>query len=144
MFVVYAAFGPAAEPPVIGEASTGPRGEGLAERNVEEDRYAWRRLSWREWGSASRVHPAVDVRGDAVEVWLVQVGLDELPRCALASERSSRAPASPTPDVASPVLATVGRGAWAAGEARPVRTGVQLIGDGTAIAGVRREPACGR
>ncbi len=30
--------------------------------------------------------PAVDVRGDAVEVWLVQVGLDELIRCALKSE----------------------------------------------------------
>jgi hypothetical protein len=87
VFVVYAAFGPAAEPPVIGEASSGPRGEELAERNVEDDRYAWRRPSWREWGSASRVHPAVDVRGDAVEVWLVQVGLDELPRCAVASER---------------------------------------------------------
>ena len=30
--------------------------------------------------------PAVDVRGDAVEVWLVQVGLDELIRCALKTE----------------------------------------------------------
>ena len=54
------------------------------------------------------------------------------------------APASPTPDVVRPVLVTVGRGGSAAGEARPVSTGVQLIGDGTATAGGRREPACGR
>jgi hypothetical protein len=36
--------------------------------------------------SARRVRPAVDVRGNAVEEWLVQVGLDELPCCALESE----------------------------------------------------------
>jgi hypothetical protein len=71
---------------VIGVASSGPRGEGLAERYTAEDRYGWRRPNWLEWGSARRVRPAVDVRGDAVEVWLVQVGLDELPRCALESK----------------------------------------------------------
>ena len=30
------------------------------------------------WGSARRGRPAVEGRGDAVEVWRVQVGLDEL------------------------------------------------------------------
>jgi len=39
------------------------------------------------WDSARRVRPSVDVRGEVVEVWLVQVGLDELPRFAVASER---------------------------------------------------------
>jgi hypothetical protein len=97
-----------------------------------------------EWGQRPSGSPGVDVRGDPVEVWLVEVGLDELPGFALESERSSRAPASPAPDVVRPVFVTVGRGGWAAREARPVSTGVELIGDCTAIAGVRREPACGR
>jgi hypothetical protein len=88
--------------------------------------------------------PAVDVRGDPVEVCRVQVGLDELPRCALGSEPLTEgAPASPTPGAARPKFVTVGTGGWAAREARPVSTGVKLYGDCTAIAGVRREPALG-
>ena len=58
----------------------------LADRSAEEDRYAWRRPDWLEWDSARRVRPAVDGRGNAVEVWLVQVGLDELIRLVLESE----------------------------------------------------------
>jgi hypothetical protein len=88
--------------------------------------------------------PAVDVRGDPVEVCRVQVGLDELPRCALESEPLTEgAPAPPTPGAARPKFVTVGAGGWAAREARPVSTGVKLYGDCTAIAGARREPAFG-
>ena len=74
VFVVYASFASGAEPQVIGVASSGPQ----AEWYVEVDRCAWRRPDWLEWDSARRVRSAVDVRGDAVEVWLVDVGLDEL------------------------------------------------------------------
>ncbi len=66
-------------------ASAGPRAEEVTEWYVEEDRYGWRRPDWLEWDSARGVRSAVDGRGDAVEVWLVQVGLDELPRCAVES-----------------------------------------------------------
>ncbi len=78
VFVVYASCGLAAEPKVIGVASSA--------MPSRKDRYGWRRPTWLEWGSARRVHSGVDERGDAVEVWLVQIGLDELPRLALASE----------------------------------------------------------
>jgi hypothetical protein len=86
MFVVYASFGSGAEPQVLGVASSAPRAEELAERYVGEDRYGWRRPDWLEWDSARRVRPAVDGRGNAVEVWLVQVGLDELIRLVLEPE----------------------------------------------------------
>ena len=86
VFVVYASFASGAEPQVIGVASSGPRAEELAERYTEEDRCAWRRPDWLEWDSARRVRSAVDVRGDAVEVWLVDVGLDELIHFVLESE----------------------------------------------------------
>jgi hypothetical protein len=86
VFVVYASFGSGAEPQVLGVASSAPRAEELAERYAEEDRYGWRRPDWLEWDNARRVRPAVDVRGDAVEVWLVEVGLDELIRFVLESE----------------------------------------------------------
>jgi hypothetical protein len=71
---------------VIGVASSAARTEELAERYVEEDGFAWRRPDWLEWDSARRVRPAVDGRGNAVEVWLVAVALDELTRFALESE----------------------------------------------------------
>jgi hypothetical protein len=86
VFVVYASFASGAEPQVIGVASSGPRAEELAERYTEEDRCAWRRPDWLEWDSARRVRSAVDGRGDAVEVWLVDVGLDELIHFVLESE----------------------------------------------------------
>jgi hypothetical protein len=86
VFVVYASFGSAAEPQVIGVASSTPRAAELAERYAEEDRCVWRRPNWIEWDSARRVRPAVDGRGDAVEVWLVQVGLDEVTRFVLETE----------------------------------------------------------
>ncbi len=70
----------------MGVASSGPRAAELAERYTEEDRCAWRRLDWLEWDSARRVRSAVDVRGDAVEIWLVDVGLDELTHFVLESE----------------------------------------------------------
>jgi hypothetical protein len=57
VFVGYASFGSAAESQVIGVASSGPRAEELAERYVEEDRFAWRRPTWLEWDSARRVCP---------------------------------------------------------------------------------------
>jgi hypothetical protein len=44
------------------------------------------RPNWLEWDSARRVRSAVDGRGDAVEIWLVDVGLDELIHFALESE----------------------------------------------------------
>jgi hypothetical protein len=88
--------------------------------------------------------PAVDVRGDPAEVCRVQVGLDELPRCALGSEPLTEGHwRPPMPGAARPMFVTVGTGGWAAREARPVSTGVKLYGDCTAIAGVRREPAFG-
>ncbi len=62
----------------MGVASSGPRAAELAERYTEEDRCAWRQPGWLEWDSARRVRSAVDIRGDAVEMWLVDVGLDEL------------------------------------------------------------------
>jgi hypothetical protein len=86
VFVVYASFGSGTEPQVLGVASSAPRAEELAERSAGEDRYGWRRPDWLEWDSARRVRPAVDGRGNAVEVWLVQVGLDELIRLVLESE----------------------------------------------------------
>ena len=86
VFVVYASFGSGAEPQVIGVASSAPRAEELAERYAEEDRCVWRRPNWIEWDSARRVRPAVDVRGNAVEIWRVEVGLDQLVRFALESE----------------------------------------------------------
>jgi hypothetical protein len=86
VFLLYASFGSGAEPQVLGMASSATRAEELAERYAEEDRCAWRRPSWLEWDSARRVRPAVDRRGDAVEVWLVQVGLDELTRFTLETE----------------------------------------------------------
>jgi hypothetical protein len=48
VFVGYASFGSAAESQVIGVASSGSRAEELAERYVEEDRFAWRRPTWLE------------------------------------------------------------------------------------------------
>jgi hypothetical protein len=86
VFVVYASFGSGAEPQVLGVASSAPRAVELAERYAEEDRYGWRRPDWLEWDSARRVRPAVDGRGTAVEIWLVQVGLDELIRLVLEPE----------------------------------------------------------
>jgi hypothetical protein len=87
---------------------------------------------------------AVDVRGDAVEVWRVQVGLDEFTRCALESEPLiERHQRPPTPGVVRPMLVTVGTGGSAAREARPVSSGVKPPGDCTAIAGLRPQPACG-
>jgi hypothetical protein len=86
VFVVYASFGSSAEPQVLGVASSATRAEELAERCVEEDRCAWQRPDWLEWDSARRVRRAVDEHGNAVEVWLVQVGLDELIRLVLESE----------------------------------------------------------
>ena len=95
------------------------------------------------WDSARRVRPAVDVRGDAVEVWPVQLGVDELTRCALASEPLIEGTSVPKPCLARPMLVTVGTGGSAAREARPVSTGVKLHGDCSAIAGPRPQPACG-
>ncbi len=86
VFVVYASCGSAAEPQIIGVASSVTRAEELAERYAEEDRCGWRRPNWLEWDSARRVRPAVDVRGNAVEVWLVQIALDELTRVVLEIE----------------------------------------------------------
>ena len=89
--------------------------------------------------------PGVDVRGDPVEVWLVQAGLDELPRCALGTEplAEDQLQRRFRPGVVRPVFVAVGTGGSAAREARPVSTGVELHGECTAIAGLRREPACG-
>ena len=84
--MVYASFASGAEPQVMGVASSAMRAEELAGRYVEEDRCAWRRPDWLEWDSARRVRSAVDGRGDAVEVWLVDVGLDELIHLVLESE----------------------------------------------------------
>ena len=86
MFVVYASFGSGAEPQVLGVASSAQRAAELADRSVGEARYGWRRPDWLEWDSARRVRPAVDGRGNAVEVWLVQVGLDEVTRFVLETE----------------------------------------------------------
>jgi hypothetical protein len=86
VFVVYASFGTGAEPQVLGVASSAIAAEKLAERYADEERYGWRGPDWLEWDSARRVRPAVDGRGNAVEVWLVQVGLDELIRLVLETE----------------------------------------------------------
>ena len=86
VFVVYASFASGAEPQVIGVASSATRAAELAERYTQEDRCGWRRPDWLEWDSARRVRSAVDGWGDAVEVWLVDVGLDELIRFVLESE----------------------------------------------------------
>jgi hypothetical protein len=86
VFIVYASFASVTEPQVLGVASSLPRADELAERYAEEDRCAWRRPNWLEWDSARWVRPALDERGNAVEVWLVQVGLDELTRVTLETE----------------------------------------------------------
>ncbi len=57
VFVVYASCGSAAEPQIIGVASSVTRAEELAERYAEEDRCAWRRPNWLERDSARRVPP---------------------------------------------------------------------------------------
>jgi hypothetical protein len=86
VFIVYASFGSTAEPQVLGVASSPIAAEELAECFAEQDRCGWRRSDWLEWDSARRVRPAVDGRGNAVEVWLVQVGLDEVTRFVLETE----------------------------------------------------------
>jgi hypothetical protein len=86
VFVVYASFASGAEPQVMGVASSGTRAAELAERYTKVDRCAWRRPDWLEWDSARRVRSAVDVRGDAVEIWLVDIGLDELTHFVLEFE----------------------------------------------------------
>jgi hypothetical protein len=86
VFVVYASFASGAEPQVMGVASSGTRAAELAERYTKVDRCAWRRPDWLEWDSARRVHSAVDGRGDAVEIWLVDIGLNELIHFVLESE----------------------------------------------------------
>jgi hypothetical protein len=86
LVVVYASFTSAAESQVIGVASSAARAEELAERCAEQDGYAWRRPDWLAWDSASRVRPAVDGCGTAVEIWLVAVALDELSRFMLEPE----------------------------------------------------------
>jgi hypothetical protein len=86
VFVVYASFGTGAEPQVLGVASSAIAAEKLAERYADEERYVWRGSDWLEWDSARRVRPAVDARGNTVEVWLVTIGLDELTRFTLEAE----------------------------------------------------------
>ena len=84
--MVYASFGSGVEPQVLGVASSVARAVELAQRYVQEDRCVWRGSDWLEWDSVRRVRPAVDGRGEAVEVWLVQVSLDELTRVVLETE----------------------------------------------------------
>ncbi len=95
----------------------------------------------------SRTAPArftpASICGDAVAVWLVQVGLDELLRFVLDSQALIEGTSVPTPGVVRPVLVTMGTGGSAAREARPVTTGAELLGDCNAIARMRREPAFG-
>jgi hypothetical protein len=86
VFIVYASFGSTAEPQVLGVASSATAAEELAERFAEQDRCGWRGPDWLEWDSARRVRPAVDGRGNTVEVWLVTIGLDELTRFTLEAE----------------------------------------------------------
>jgi hypothetical protein len=85
VFLIYEAFGSGAEPQVLGVASSAPRAAELADRYAEDERYEWGRPDWIEWDSARSARPAVDVRG-AVEVWLVEVGLDEVTRVVLETE----------------------------------------------------------
>ena len=84
--MIYEAFGSGAEPQVIGVASSATGAEVLAERYADDERYAWRRPDWIEWDSARSVRPAVDVRGETVEVWMVKVGIDEVTRVVLETE----------------------------------------------------------
>jgi hypothetical protein len=109
--VVYASVGSGAEPQVIRVASSTTRAEELAERQVE-DRCAWQRPDWLEWDSARRVRRAVDGHSNAVQVWLVQVGLDELIRCVAESEPpvEEHDRRRPLPSAAGPVFMTVGTG----------------------------------
>jgi hypothetical protein len=76
---------------------------------------------------------------------MAQIGLDELPRFALGTEplAEDNLQRRLRPGAARPVFVTVGTGGSAAREARPVSTGIELLGDRTAIAGVRRKPAFG-
>ena len=53
---------------------------------ADEERYAWRRPDWIGWDSARSARPAMDARGNTVEVWLVAVGLDEVTRFVLETE----------------------------------------------------------
>jgi hypothetical protein len=46
VFVVYASFGSAAEPQIIGVASSGPPAAELADRYADQDRYGWRWPTW--------------------------------------------------------------------------------------------------
>src|SRR4051794_18009449 len=86
VFIVYASFASMADPQVLGVASSAQRAEQLAERFAKQDRCGWRQPDWLEWDSARRVRPAGDPRGSTVEVWLVQIGLDELTRFTLEAE----------------------------------------------------------
>jgi hypothetical protein len=86
VFVIYASFGSGAEPQVIGVASSATRAEELADRYADDERYEWRRPDWTEWDSARSARPAIDVQGEAVEVWMVEVGLDEVTRVVLETE----------------------------------------------------------
>jgi hypothetical protein len=84
VFVVYASLESAAESQFIGVTSSATGAEELAERYAGVDRYGWRPAGWS--GTAPGGCAPVDGRGNAVEVWLMEVGLDGLFRLVLESE----------------------------------------------------------
>jgi hypothetical protein len=86
VFVVYASFASGAEPQMMGwrhrarEPKSWPSGMPRRTAARGAGRAGWSGTAPR------RVRSTVDGRGDAVEVWLVDVGLDELIHFVLESE----------------------------------------------------------
>src|SRR3954464_4724769 len=77
VFLIYEAFGDRTEPQVVGVASAAERAEELAAVHTQAEQYQWRQEGWTDWDSVRRTRPAVTGFGDPVEVWIVEVPLDE-------------------------------------------------------------------
>jgi hypothetical protein len=86
VFLIYEAFGDRAEPQVVGVASAAERAEELAAAYTQAEQYQWRQEDWTDWDSVRRTRPAVTGLGHPVEIWIVEVPLDEVRPFILETE----------------------------------------------------------
>jgi hypothetical protein len=59
---------------------------GAGRQHAEVQQYQWSRQDRSDWDSVRTARPAVDGRGDPVEVWILEAPLDEMRPFALESE----------------------------------------------------------
>jgi hypothetical protein len=84
--LVYETFGAGAEPQVVGVASSADRTQELAVSTPRFSSTSGAARTRSDWDSVRTARPAVDGRGDPVEVWIVEAPLDEMRPFALESE----------------------------------------------------------